>query len=75
MLCHLVLGIKVQSNLAELRNAKKTYLHVLLFHSPGTTAKVKLQLLEPIRFVDVQTKNPDVSREMLKRDRTPSSAT
>lgn len=43
-------------------------------HLPGTTAKVRLQLLEPISFVDVQTKNPDVSLEMLKRDNTPSSA-
>lgn len=42
-------------------------------HLPGTTAKVRLQLLEPISFVDVQTKNPDVSLEMLKRDNTPSS--
>lgn len=43
-------------------------------HLPGTTAKVRLQLLEPISFVDVHTKNPDVSLEMLKRDNTPSSA-
>lgn len=43
-------------------------------HLPGTTAKVRLHLLEPISFVDVQTKNPDVSFEMLKRDNAPSSA-
>ncbi len=34
-----------------------------------------LQLEEPTRFVDVQMKNPDVSIEILKRDRTPFSAT
>lgn len=47
----------------------------MLKHLLGTTAKVRLQLADPIRFSDVQMKNPDVSLEMLKRDRTPSSAT
>lgn len=43
-------------------------------HLPGTTAKVTLQLAAPIRLVEVQMKNPDVSLEMLKSFKTPSSA-
>ncbi len=38
----------------------------MLKHLLGITDKVRLQLAEPTRFVDVQTKNPDVSLETLK---------
>lgn len=47
----------------------------MLTDSPGITDKVKLQLAESISFFDTQMKNPDVSLEILKRDKTPSSAT
>lgn len=43
-------------------------------HLPGSTAKVRLHFSDPISFFDIQTKNPDVSLEILKRDNTPSSA-
>lgn len=46
-----------------------------MWNSLGMTANVKLQLAEPTWFCDVQMKNPEVSLEMLNRDRDPSSAT
>lgn len=51
-----------------------TGMHVCVEHLPGTTAKVTLQLAVAIRLDEVQMKNPDVSLEMLKRYKTPSSA-
>lgn len=47
----------------------------MLKHLLGITDRVRLQVAEPTPFSDVQMKNPDVSLETLKSDRTPSSAT